>query len=317
MKITNNTSGEKRLGFLGNHGLILPDSGHLIVGDEYASHPSLRKMETDGLILLGSYSINDEPSADPFKKDQGDYISVAEYNDSMKGLYVIPDGWAMTNSPEATATPMIVVGSDVGPFDTSSLNFLKIKFDNLNTVLVELPKGQLDIATLVITLNNNTEFAKYGVAVDDGGGKLQITSNALGVNSYVEFIGEARSAIAKIFMVSLTVTPPTGGVGTINLDTHNPVGNGLVGVKHTITLYDAASAGAQVTTYQIQRVTKGIIHSGINTPQAEIESGDDGKVEFEIAAPGVISGLCYVDADIPTTHYFAQKPSARLGIITP
>lgn len=313
MKITNLTSGAKRMGFLGNHGLILPHSGSLNVDDKHASHPSLHQMQRDGLVSLDNFSINDAPSADPFREGQGDYVSVVEFNESMKGLYVIPDGWAMADSPDATATPMILVGSDVGPFDTSALNFLKIKFDGLNTVLVELPKGQLDIATLVTTLNDDTEFAKYGVAVDDGGGKLKITSNALGVNSSIEFIDEARSAIAKVFMlVPAEITLPEGAVGTITFDTHNPVGNGLVGVEHTVTLYDASTGGSEVTTYQIQRVTKGEIISGINDTQAVIESGEDGEIEFEVAAPGTIANPCYVDVDVPSTHYFAQKPATRI-----
>ena len=169
MKIENISAQKLFLGFLGNHGMPLPIGGHLIVADKYATHSSLRKMVDDGYVTISSFTVDDGYADSPFDEPQ-DFVSVAEFNSIIKGLYVIPDSWTSTGTPGASATGFILTGTAAGPFDLAQKNVLKFKFDDLNEVLVELEKGQYDIDTLFAKINADATFAMYGVAGKDGSG---------------------------------------------------------------------------------------------------------------------------------------------------
>jgi hypothetical protein len=308
MKITNTYGKAIVVGFLGEHGRKLAIGETILVDDKYAGHPSMADMIANGVVTVSGYSVDDEYSL----KDN--YVSSAEFNHTVKGLYVVPSTWTSTGTPTASATGKAVEGSAVGPFDLTLYHVLRIKFNSNTEVTVVLDKGQYDITTLVNALNGDAEFAKYGLATS-AAGKLKITSLCVGTNSEIEFLDEPRSAVSKVYMDSPTTTAPTGTIAVVKIDTHNTIGLGLAGVTHAIKLYTTDVGGGSVVSseFVIQRITKGTLVSGLTTAEASITTDSDGKLEFEVATSVAITEAAdWVAVVIPSTHYFAICPAGRL-----
>ena len=312
MQIKNLTANRLFLGFVGNHGTPLEGNATITVSDKYSGNPSLGAMIDDGLVTATGFDASDSYGTEP------DYVTAAEFNATKQGLYVVADDWSSTGAPTASATGEALTGTSTGPFDTTSKWVLRFLFDSLNEVTVILPRGQIDISTLVDALNNDANFAMYGLAADDGGGQLQVTSKAVGTNSRVEFVDDIRNAISQVGMDNATVTAATGDIAVIEINTHNTVGGGLAGITHAIKLFTTDVGGGSTVSseFVIQRVENGVIESGLGTAEVTIRSGADGGIKFEVAAPGAITeAQDWVGVVLPATHYFAQVPAARLQVV--
>jgi len=318
MKITNLTVNKLNLGFIGAHGRSIDGSGYLIVEDKYASHPSLGAMKDNGIITYDNFDVGDCAStASPFDKDPYGYLTASEFNNFVKGVFIVPNTWTKTGVPAASASAYALAGTVVGPFDTTEKYILKITFDSLVTVEVSLPRGQIDIATLVSYINLDTEFTKWGVADDDGGGHLRITSRAVGVNSLVTMEDHILSAVEKVGMETCTVTPAVGAISTVVITTLNPSGVGVKGIRHNIKLYLTDVGGGSVVSaeYIIQRVTVGTLVSGAYTAEAVMDTGNGGVLTFEVAVPVAITDpQDWVAVVLPASYYLAQVPVSRLQI---
>jgi hypothetical protein len=242
-------------------------------------------------------------------------VTSSEFNSFIKGLYIIPSTWTKTGTIAASATPGSITGTHVGPFDTTYKFVLNFLFDGVNSVLVELPKGQIDLATTVSFLNAHTVFNKLGIA-SDSTGFLRITSRCLGTNSSVAMLAEERSAVASFYLSTPTIVSPTGTVATVNIPTINPTGMGIQSIQHSIKIYTTNFGTSTVNTeLKIQRITKGTLVSGLGTTEVVINSGNTGEITFEVAAPGAITLEGWAQVVLPSNHYFAQIPTDRLRVV--
>ena len=318
MKITNIKGEPIHLGFLGNHGRTLAIAESVVVEDKYKSHPSIKTMELAGVITTASFSADDQIDAEKsaFDRDPYSYVSSGEFNSYSSGLFKVLDTWTSTTTPTATATPEIVTGSAIGPFDTSQKYILTTLFDGLYEVSVSLPRGQLDIAGVIAALNGDATFATYGVA-GQSAGKLTITSLGLGINSSVSFVDSQLSAVTALKLATVVSTAATGVVATVVITTVNPTGQGVSGISHAIKLYTTDVGVSTLSTeFQIQRVSVGTVISGLYTAEAVIATGASGVITFEVAAMGTITEPGdWVAVVVPDTHFLAVIPTARLQVI--
>lgn len=322
MKITNLKTFELNLGFIEPNGIKLAANASVVVDDRYSGHSSLITMRDNAIVSLSSYDMADAPSVSPFASNPFDSVSVEEFNVFMKGLYQVKSTWSKTGTVQASATAYNIVNTVVSPYNLTSKYKLSFLFDSLYPVSVTLPTGVIDLATVVATLNDNTTFAKYGLAADHTEGELhfiKISSKAIGVNSKVEFVADALSCVEELGFDDPTITAGTKTVATVTFQTVGPSGVGIKGITHTVQLRNKAAAGEGDTNsleFTGQRVSVGTVTaSTLNTSELTIATGDDGVITFEVTTDGVITeDGCWLDVSIPAAHYLAAKPATRLEI---
>ncbi len=318
--IIKNISGEEIcMSFVGTNGVTLQINQEVSIEDKYAGHESLKAMIEDGIVTRTSYSVSDDRPGEDINYTP-DYMSSAEFNSLASGMFRVGDDWTSVGTIQASATPFVLTGTVVGPFNTSTNNVLHFKFDGINTqkALVHLPQGQLDVDTLKNALNSNADFAKYGVADKvqigtSGTYNITITSKAVGINSKVEILDNIISADLIIGLRDGVETVGTLTTATITINTYNPTGVTMAGLTHTVKLYTLDTPSSVVTTeFQIQRVAKGTVQGTLFTNSAILTTDENGQLEFEIAAASAITTGCYVAIDLPETFYLANIPATRL-----
>lgn len=322
MKITNLKTFELNLGFIEPNGIKLAGSASVVVPDKYSGHSSLLSMRDNGIVSLSSYDMNDAPTTSPFSLNPFDAVSIEEFNTYLKGIYQIKSTWSKSGTVQASATAYSITNTDSGPYNLTSKYVLSFKFDSLYEVPVTLPTGVIDMATVISTLNDNTTFAKYGLAEDATEGELhfiKISSKAVGVNSKVEFLDNALSCVEELYFDDPTIVAGTKTVATATFQTVGPSGVGIKGISHTVQLRKKAAAGAgdgNSAEFTGQRVSVGTVTpSTLNTSELTILTGDDGVITFEVTTDGAITeDGCWLDISIPTAHYLAAKPATRLQI---
>lgn len=317
MKITNLTSRDIFLGFIGSNGAKIIANSYGIFDDKYGSHPSLANMVNSGIVTVSSYDVDDSAAdiggSTQYGKNQDDFVGPAEFNNIAKGLYIVKSTWSKTSVVQASAVGAYVESVTAGTFDTTVKNVLKMKFDGTKIILCNLPIGHTDSVAVAAALNANSLFSSVAVAADNAG-KLKITSKTVGVNSNVEFMDEYRSAVQQLYLTAPAVLD-TKTVATVTVPVVGPIGVGMQGVEVTLALFTTLGGSTPSTNFWIQRETKGFVKSGIRTNSIVVLSGEDGNIVFEVAAPVAITeSECWLDVVLPANHYFAQKPVAKLRI---
>lgn len=301
MRVTNlSSTKELGLGWVEPHGIRLVPSGSALIDDKYASNASLISAVNSGLLSITGFNIG----------DSSDYVSNTEFESFVKGLFTI-SSWTKSGTI-AKGTAATMTGNVTGIYDLSEYNVLNLKFDGLYTVLVEFTKAQHLPATIVSELNANTSFAKYATA-SVSTGFVKITNKSCGVNSSIEILPEPRSC-ATTLGLSVDVNG-TGTVFTVTIVTKNTGGEGVSGITHAVKLYNANTGTVACTKYMIQRVSKGVATT-LYTGESSITTGENGQIEFEVSYDDETpdSG-CYLDVEIPATHFLATKPVSRLIVV--
>jgi len=141
-------------------------------------------------------------------------------------------------------------------------------------------------ADIVADLNGNTMFSLY-LEASDNSGAVRITSKAIGSDVKIYVVDEeANTPLGYTEISDATAAAGTGTPIDIEADCADCAGQVAAFRRVTVAVYDAASAGALVSTAQIQAVSKGRLVSGGYTNLAEIESDENGEVDFQVADTG-------------------------------
>lgn len=326
MRIKNLSAQTFHLGFV-NYGIRLYPAGDSegrdikSIDDKYASNYALIKAVNAGQISILDYDIDDvsNDQSSIFNNKSGiDFVTQKEFIDAFKGLYVITTGWSSTGTPTATATAARIDGAVVStPYDFTKNYILKLKFDGLDSqiVQVELPRGVNISSAVVNALNGDANFTKYGVASYETD-HFRIVSRALGTNSNVEVLPHQLSVDEILGLNSVTLTAGTQAFATVEIISHGPSGVPFKGFAFDIKLYQGDSPSTTVSTeFQVQRPQVGVINSGLYTAEFNASAGNEGKIVFEVVAPGAITQECWVAVVPKATDYYATVPPAYLQVI--
>lgn len=315
------------MGFISSQGIVLAGNDSMIIDDKYRGHTSLENMRATGKISISEFSVNDPLLDSRFSNDPYNSVSSPEFNSFARGIYAVLDTWEVEESIEVHNTHYTMRNTLPGPFDLSSKNVLFFRFDSLESedVTVELPKGIMDLATLVALLNRNTDFAELAVASSttiDEVDYLLITTNSIGTNAKVELLTtDISSAHEIVGLEEPVVVAPTLTCAVVTFKTIGPTNQGIAGVEHKVQLRKKAASSEEgdgnSSEYFAQRVTSGDIElDQLFLSEFTVLSGDDGFVTFEVgttsAAP--TEDGCWLDISLPTNYFLAQKPSTRLQI---
>ena len=239
-------------------------------------------------------------------------VSQYEFNKIANGLYV-STGAADGAGIDLGLTAPYLISDTESLFDLRQKGRLKFLVSDLYSVTVDLTKTVYSHTEMMSSLNNNAKFSEHlSATIEVATEKIRITAKALGTLAKLIMVDAGSIDANDVMVFPAAESVGTGATEKIEMDIKGPLGTVMESAKVKIGIYDAATAGALVTSAIIQNVSMGTCEA-LYSNEVVLLSDCDGKVKFEIAH--LVATTIHIDLGKPDGYFLAQIPAARIAVI--